>query len=75
MSIPTEKLYQTGLTNFNVLDKTILGQNRICIFSLIIFYLFNYHVPLKLIGTRFLPHVKNQGVKTPQRKICNISEV
>ena len=34
-------------------------------------------LPLTLIGTRFLPHVKNQGggKKTPQRKICNISGV
>ena len=33
---------------------------------------------LTLIGTRFSPHVKNQGggvKKTPQRKICNISRV
>ena len=31
---------------------------------------------LTLIGTRFSPHVKNQGgKKTPQRKICNISGV
>ena len=45
-------------------------------FLYILIFLNNFNLtPLTLIGTRFSPHVKNQGggVKTPQRKICNIS--